>query len=191
MTGKIRIIGGFWRGRRLDVLDLPGLRPSGDRSRETLFNWLGPSIQGCDCLDLFAGSGALGLEAISRGASSACLVEKSSAASVHLKAQISSWDHSERVKIINASAFGLLARASGQYDLVFIDPPHGQELQMESLVRLVEQQKLRSNARVYVEYGLKEEWMGERAEWLDREFDLIKQGRFGQVGVSLFRVSAL
>ena len=75
--GTVRIIGGEWRGRRLSVCDLPGLRPSGDRSRETLFNWLQLHIRGSRCVDLFAGSGALGLEAASRGAAEVILVEKS------------------------------------------------------------------------------------------------------------------
>ena len=75
--GSVRIIGGKWRGTRLSVSDLPGLRPSGDRSRETLFNWLQMHLRGTRCIDLFAGSGALGLEAASRGAAEVILIEKS------------------------------------------------------------------------------------------------------------------
>ncbi|MGH8034736.1 MAG: RsmD family RNA methyltransferase, partial [Lysobacterales bacterium] len=83
--GSVRIIGGVWRGRRLPVPDIAGLRPSGDRSRETLFNWLQPHLHNARCLDLFAGTGVLGLEAVSRGAASVVLVEKSKLAATTLR----------------------------------------------------------------------------------------------------------
>ncbi|MGJ7904097.1 RsmD family RNA methyltransferase, partial [Lysobacter sp. 1R34A] len=85
-TGKVRIIGGRWRGTRLAVADAPGLRPTSDRVRETLFNWLMPVLPGARVLDLFAGSGALGLEALSRGAASAVLVERDPALAAELRA---------------------------------------------------------------------------------------------------------
>src|SRR5690606_34073375 len=85
---SLRIIGGLWRGRKLGFPSIEGLRPTGDRIRETLFNWLAPDINGARCLDLFAGSGALGLEALSRGAASSLLIERDSQAAKQLKANL-------------------------------------------------------------------------------------------------------
>ena len=98
-TGTVRIIGGQWRGTRLSVPDLPGLRPSGDRSRETLFNWLQTHIHGARCVDLFAGSGVLGLEAASRGAADVVLVENSRQAAQDLRASLKRLN-AERVEVI-------------------------------------------------------------------------------------------
>src|SRR5690625_7150734 len=92
MAGKIRIISGRWRGRRLKVPGLPGLRPSGDRVRETLFNWLQWDIAGARCLDLFAGTGALGLEALSRGAAKVTFVERDAANARSLREALATFD---------------------------------------------------------------------------------------------------
>src|SRR5271169_195087 len=88
---SVRIIGGGWRGRRVNFPDIPGLRPTPDRVRETLFNWLSPAIAGARCLDLFAGSGALGLEALSRGAARAVFVEKAAAPARELQQTLALW----------------------------------------------------------------------------------------------------
>src|SRR5210317_748781 len=95
--GRLRIVAGKWRSRLLDIADVPGLRPTSERIRETLFNWLAPTIQGARCLDLFAGTGALGLEALSRGAAETVFVEKSAAACSTLKKNIASLDGSGAV----------------------------------------------------------------------------------------------
>ena len=138
-TSSVRIIGGEWRGRRLPVLDLPGLRPSGDRCRETLFNWLQPHVQGAVCADLFAGSGALGLEAASRGASDVTLVEKNSALVASLDRSISLLQ-AHQVRVVGRDALVWLGHTKrDSLDIVFVDPPFDEGLTprvMQALERL-------------------------------------------------------
>ena len=132
-TGTVRIIGGQWRGTRLPVPDLPGLRPSGDRSRETLFNWLQTHIHGARCVDLFAGSGVLGLEAASRGAAEVILVEKSKQVAQDLRTSLKRLN-AERVEVIETDAINWLALCKAQsMDIMFIDPPFGTGLEVRSL----------------------------------------------------------
>ncbi|OAB60692.1 hypothetical protein AY599_04880 [Leptolyngbya valderiana BDU 20041] len=187
----MRIISGQWRGRKVAVLDRPGLRPTGDRARETLFNWLGPSIQGQTVLDLFAGSGALGLEAASRGAARVVLLELDRRAADHLRDQVEDWPGRERLEIHQADALQWLEREPGPYDLVFVDPPHGLGLQIASLRALLANQCLNPDARVYVESGLDEGWEEGASEWLDEHFELVKSRRVGQVELGLYRPSGL
>ena len=151
MQGKIRIIGGHWRGRKLDVPDAPGLRPTGDRARETLFNWLGPRVIGAQCLDLFAGSGALGLEALSRGAASATLVERSPVVTQAIARQIASWPGADKARLVTADVLSWLDRAGETYSLVFVDPPFDQALQEDVLRGLIEHQLLGEGGLVYLE----------------------------------------
>lgn len=122
--GGVRIIGGRWRGTRLPVADLPGLRPTSDRARETLFNWLQPVLPGARVLDLFAGSGALALEALSRGAREAVLVERDPAAAESLRGTIERLQAGDSASVIRADAIGWLqAPLFGRFDIVFLDPP--------------------------------------------------------------------
>ena len=121
--GTIRIIGGHWRGTKLAVPDLDGLRPTADRVRETLFNWLQPMLPGARVLDLFAGSGALGLEAVSRGAREAVLVERDPRLADALRATAAKLDGGERVRVVCADALRWLQDAAGPFDLAFVDPP--------------------------------------------------------------------
>ena len=122
--GSVRIIGGRWRGTRLPVPDLPGLRPTSDRARETLFNWLQPALPQARVLDLFAGSGALGLEALSRGAREALLVERDPQLVESLHATIERLDAGGEAKVARADASTLLrAPLQGRFDIVFVDPP--------------------------------------------------------------------
>ena len=125
MRGSVRIIGGRWRGSKLPVADLPGLRPSSDRVRETLFNWLQSGIAGARCLDLFAGSGALGLEAASRGAASVVLVEREHALALALRASVARLDGAAaKVEVLETDALSWLAQPRSQrFELVFLDPP--------------------------------------------------------------------
>src|SRR4051812_44870457 len=118
--GKVRIIGGRLRGSRLDVVDAPGLRPPPDRARETLFNWLMPIIDGAQCLDLFAGTGALGIEALSRGAAAVDFVETDAKLVQALRANLSRLKQDATVARADAAAF--LAGAQARYDIVFLDP---------------------------------------------------------------------
>lgn len=151
MTGKIRIIGGQWRGRKLSVPHAAGLRPTGDRARETLFNWLQAVVPGARCLDLFAGTGALGLEALSRGADSAVFVERDRRLADALREIAGSWPGGERMEIVTADAFRWLDSNDRAFDLVFIDPPFAGSLQGRVLGALADGGHLASNARIYVE----------------------------------------
>ena len=136
---KIRIIGGVWRSRLIKVIDVPGLRPTTDRVRETLFNWLGQNLDGLRCLDAFAGAGALGFEAVSRGASAVTLVERDKAAFTNLRANLSdlqSFPVDASVELIHGVGIGFLKRqVNASWDLVFLDPPFDDLVSLESSVR--------------------------------------------------------
>lgn len=122
--GVVRIIGGRWRGTRLPVADAPGLRPTSDRVRETLFNWLMPALPGARVLDLFAGTGALGLEAVSRGAAHATLVERDPALAAALAGHVERLRAHDRVRVVREDALRWLAAATLEpFDIVFLDPP--------------------------------------------------------------------
>ncbi len=152
---RVRIIGGTWRRRWLPVAPVPGLRPSADAQRETLFNWLQPLLPGARVLDLFAGTGALGLEAASRGAGSVLLVEKSPVAAEQLEANLRLLG-ADGVTVRRADALRLLAQGPEAadltaFDIVFVDPPFGKGLTASVLEGLRGGGWLASGARVYVE----------------------------------------
>ena len=130
---EVRIIGGTWKRSKLPVADKPGLRPTPDRVRETLFNWLGQSLEGWRCVDAFAGTGALGFEAASRGATQIVLIEREAALVASLvatKARL----HAEAVRIERGDAIPWLARAAeGAFDLIFLDPPFDSTLALPAL----------------------------------------------------------
>lgn len=149
-VNRVRIIGGAWRRRLLDFPELPGLRPTPDRVRETLFNWLGQDLTGQTCLDLFAGSGALGFEALSRGAKRVVMVESEPRAFRALR------DNAERLQAENVEIIrmdGLEFAASGPraYDVIFLDPPFRAGLLPELLA--LTPGRLAPGGRVYVESG--------------------------------------
>jgi len=134
--GRLRIVAGNWRSRLLHIADVPGLRPTAERIRETLFNWLAPRIEGARCLDLFAGTGALGLEALSRGAATAVLVENSKRAARSLAENIRALDARGAV-LREADAFEYLhAAQDGPFDIVFLDPPFAID-RLDELCRLL------------------------------------------------------
>ncbi|WP_129135500.1 16S rRNA (guanine(966)-N(2))-methyltransferase RsmD [Luteimonas sp. YGD11-2] len=148
--GSVRIVGGRWRGSRLPVPDAPGLRPTSDRARETLFNWLQPWLPGARVLDLFAGSGALGFEAVSRGAAQAVLVERDAALADALEASVRRLDAADSVQVVRADALELLrAPLLGRFDGVFCDPPFEGGLWATALQRLAPW--LADDAWLYVE----------------------------------------
>jgi 16S rRNA (guanine966-N2)-methyltransferase len=128
-SGSVRIIGGRWRGTRLPVADMAGLRPTSDRARETLFNWLAPVLPGARVLDLFAGSGALGLEALSRGANEALLVERDAKLAESLRQTVARLHAGAEAQVAAADALAFLrAPLHGRFDIVFLDPPFAANL---------------------------------------------------------------
>ena len=150
-AGRLRLVAGNWRSRLLDIADVDGLRPTSERIRETLFNWLASRIQGARCLDLFAGTGALGLEALSRGAASAVFVEQSPLAEKQLLENIRLLDASDAT-VLRLDALDYLADRSGErFDIVFLDPPFAADLLDETCRLLAEQQQLADGALVYLE----------------------------------------
>ncbi len=155
MRGRLRIIGGQWGGRQVAVKTAPGLRPTADRNRETLFNWLQAHCPGARALDLFAGTGALGLEALSRGASAVTFVERSRVAAGALKQLIETLGADDRARVVIGDALAFLPKASGPYDLVFLDPPFSQSLLLPALTALAAHSLLAADARVYVESSAK------------------------------------
>ena len=150
-SGRLRIVAGNWRSRLLDIADVPGLRPTSERIRETLFNWLAPRIEGARCLDLFAGTGALGLEALSRGAKSTVFVENSPRAVAALAGNIKLLG-ATGATVKNMSALQYLRTDPGEkFDLVFLDPPFDADL-MDELCRLLEESNaLADPCLVYIE----------------------------------------
>ncbi|MGD8957138.1 MAG: 16S rRNA (guanine(966)-N(2))-methyltransferase RsmD, partial [Chromatiaceae bacterium] len=136
-ANQVRIIGGRHRGRRLGFSAGRGLRPTPDRVRETLFNWLQSEIHGARCLDLFAGSGALGLEALSRGASALLAVEQNRAAAQRLRENIRLLDEQAAAEVIQRDALSLLTRPPvAPFGIVFLDPPFAQDMLAAACLRL-------------------------------------------------------
>lgn len=150
-TNQVRIIGGEWRSRRLHFPAVAGLRPTPDRTRETLFNWLQGQVAGKRCLDLFAGSGALGLEALSRGAVHVVLVEKHPQAARALQANLQTLGAQERATVVQDDALRYLQREAMPFDLVFLDPPFRQDRVPAVLDALLARNLLLPTTVLYVE----------------------------------------
>jgi 16S rRNA (guanine966-N2)-methyltransferase len=174
---SVRIIGGAWRRRVLKFPDSEGLRPTPDRVRETLFNWLGQELDGWHCLDLFAGSGALGFEAASRGAAQVVMVEQSAKvlAALHENAEI--LQNPREVEIIRRDALQYLASSKTKFDLIFLDPPYkkGWIPRLEPLLPGV----LNEDAAVYVEAEHEIESLG--------DWRAVRHGKAGEVHFHLLR----
>ena len=147
-AGRVRIIGGSWKKSVLRFPAIDELRPTPDRVRETLFNWLGQDLHGLGCLDLFAGSGALGFEAASRGASRVVLVERDQGAVRALRANAERLAGS-MIEVVPGDVNGYLSVAKERFDVVFLDPPFRQNVLPEVLARLP--RVLKGGSRVYVE----------------------------------------
>ena len=150
MSGRnqVRIIAGKWRSRILRFPDSASIRPTPDRVRETLFNWLGQRLDGLACLDLFAGSGALGFEALSRGAARVVMVEASREIARRLTENAKDLGAGD-LQVVPGDALSYLARATEKFDVVFVDPPYASDLAAHALAALPE--RLNPGARVYVE----------------------------------------
>ncbi len=172
----MRIVGGIWRRRLLEFPDAPDLRPTPDRVRETLFNWLGQDLSGQVCLDLFAGSGVLGFEAASRGAVEAVLVEKDLATVRALQASRQVLG-ANQVAIVHADGLEYLRGASRRYDLVFLDPPYRLNLMSRLLPQLAVH--LAPEASVYLE--------APQIPDLPEGYELYRQDRAGKVRALLLK----
>ena len=178
-AGRIRIVGGAWRSRFIGVPSRPDLRPTPDRVRETLFNWLGQDLTGQACLDLFAGSGALGFEAASRGAQRVVMVESDRGTISTLRASRAALN-AERVEIVPGDAFAFLSNSKERFDLVFLDPPFRQNALSAVLEALPP--RLAPGARVYLEAATP---LPVPAPWRE-----LRRKRAGQVSYQLLQWSA-
>lgn len=177
---KLRIIGGRWRSRNLTFPVVEGLRPTGDRIRETLFNWLMPILPGSRCLDLFAGSGILGFEALSRGASHCTLVELNPTALRQLQANATLLGATD-ARVVAGNALEFLGRAPTKtFDVVFLDPPFAADAWLSTMA-LLEKGWLNPDAWVYVETP------HDLALSLGAQWQLHRQKQAGQVCYSLYR----
>lgn len=179
-AGEVRIIGGVWRSRRIRFAARPGLRPTPDRVRETLFNWLGQDLAGQSCLDLYAGSGALGFEAASRGAARVLMVERDAQV---LRALQSNREllQAKSVEVLRGDALEFLGQCHERFDVVFLDPPFADE---ESWPRLLEllPRCLRPHGSVYCERG--------SALRPGPAWTVARAGRAGQVSYQLLQLDA-
>jgi len=150
-AGRLRIVAGNWRSRLLEIAHVEGLRPTSERIRETLFNWLAPRIQGARCLDLYAGTGALGLEALSRGAAIAVFVEVSRAGAQQLRRNIDLLNAGNAMVLQQDALEYLNSNPEEKFDIVFLDPPFAADLLDETCRLLVQKQLLAEAALIYLE----------------------------------------
>jgi 16S rRNA (guanine966-N2)-methyltransferase len=148
-NAQVRIIGGRWKGRRIPVYG-DGVRPTGDRIRETLFNWLAPHIRGLRCLDMYAGTGALGIEALSRGAGAVVFIEKNPRVAQLLRETLASLD-GEGAEVVTGNAAGALKSLPGPFDLVFLDPPFDGPRLQDLCTLLEKSDVLAKTALIYME----------------------------------------
>lgn len=197
-SGRLRIVAGKWRSRLLPVAAGDGLRPTAERIRETLFNWLAPFVHGADCLDLFAGSGALGLEALSRGAATVLFVEKSRTAAAQLRSSIKTLD-ADGATVLETDARRWLQQRSDKrfndrpggrfedrqkFDIVFVDPPFADGGHDELCRLLAERQCLKSGAHIYLEQDREQSLPSLPPGW-----ELLKDKTAGNVRYSLARAA--
>lgn len=183
-TGEVRIIAGLWRGRKLPVLNSAGLRPTGDRVKETLFNWLMPYITDSNCLDCFAGSGSLGFEALSRQAASVTFLELDKTVATQLNKNLQSLKCAvEKARVINQNSLQYLnqPQSSPHIDIVFIDPPFHFNLAEQAIALLHRHNWLRPDALIYVETE-KEKSLVVPIHWT-----LLKEKTTGQVSYRLYQ----
>jgi 16S rRNA (guanine966-N2)-methyltransferase len=185
----LRIIGGRWRGRKLHFPSAPGLRPTGDRVRETLFNWLAPRLPGAHCLDLFAGSGALGLEALSRGAASSVLIDSSAPVCRALRDHGQTLQAGPALQVVQADALAWLntgeALQQGRFAVAFVDPPFQAGILDRVLETLAHAGVLAPNALIYIEHATTQA-VGYPAGWRTA-----RQQRAGQVSYALLEAAAV
>ena len=180
LSNQLRIIGGRWRGRKLPVPVIDGLRPTPDRVRETLFNWLAKDCPGASVLDCFAGSGALGFEALSRGAAQLTMIENEKRAFKNLQQQVARLQADE-VKLLQGDALELIPKLDQKYNLVFIDPPYTLATMREQVISILEQHHcLHQGAKVYFEWP-----QGEAYDLASSRLIWLKQKKAGLVNYAI------
>ncbi len=183
----VRIIGGKWRGKKIGFPEVAGLRPTPDRVKETLFNWLMHNIADSRCLDLFAGSGSLGFEACSRGAKAVVLVEQQPKVVQALKQTLGAFGVDAGITVVNASALlWLKQNASAAFDVVFLDPPFQEGLLMPTLKLLQEHRWLHAKSLVYVEYAV-----GTDVAEIKMCWEVVKHKKMGAVECALLKPLAM
>ena len=184
-SNKVRIIGGDWRSRMLNFADIPDIRPTPDRVRETLFNWLQFDLYGAHCLDLFAGSGVLGLEALSRGAAKVLAVENNARAVQAIRSNAERLG-THKLELIQGSAIDLLQHGNATAcDIVFLDPPFAAELHSSCCRLLAERGWLKDQALIYLEAPLPFASLG-----LPHDWQVLKEKRAGDVYYGLCRAGS-
>ncbi len=182
-SNSIRIIGGDFRGRRLRFPDVAGLRPTADRIRETLFNWLQGRIEGSRCLDLFTGSGALGLEALSRGADRVWFVDLSRQVNKQLHQNLQLLDAEAHAKIITADGLKMLrSPPDKRFHIVFLDPPFAKDCLAEACQLLEDNDWLEKQSWIYLEQDSQRQW-----EPLPDNWQLYREAKAGQAACRLYR----
>lgn len=182
VSNQLRIIGGEWRGRKLRFPDAPNLRPTPDRVRETLFNWLAPMIHGARCLDLFAGSGALGLEALSRGAAFTTFVDSHKKATEALSGHLALLKAKGKAEVLQLDSVKFLKNSAPAYDLVFLDPPYHLDLMQKVVPLLEENGWLSDNAMLYLEIEKRQSLPELPTNWHQ-----LKEKTAGEVNYFLFQ----
>jgi 16S rRNA (guanine966-N2)-methyltransferase len=187
-SNQLRIIGGEWGGRKLRFPDAPNLRPTPDRVRETVFNWLAPIIHGARCLDLFAGSGALGLEALSRGAAFTTFVDSHKKVTQALHGHLDLLNINDKAEVLQMDGVKFLSHdnfintEARVYDVVFLDPPYHLDL-MEKVVPLLEENNcLADNAMLYLEIEKRQSLPELPVNW-----KMLKEKTAGEVSYFLFQ----
>ena len=180
--GRVRIIAGKWRSRRLPVPEFPGLRPSSDRCRETLFNWLQPFVPGARCADLFAGTGALGFEAASRGADRVTMIENNAAVMNYIRSSIELLGATQVESYLANALTWLESQSSGSYDLIFVDPPFKENLHDETVQKIFETGCLTSSGLVYIETSALQSAPGLPSGW-----SVWREKIIGDVRLQVFR----
>lgn len=180
MDNTVKIIGGRYRGYKLQFPSALGLRPTANRIRETVFNWLMDEVAESHCLDLFTGSGALGVEALSRGARSITLIEHNKKVWLNLREQLAKFNPAQ-IRLIQTSAFEFLEHADKAYDLIFLDPPFGRDYITPCLNLLLRHKAIHSGSRVYLE--------SEQAWELDDNWTTVKHKMAGHVHYGLIKLT--
>lgn len=184
-AGSVRIIGGDWRSRKVEVADAPGLRPTIDRVRETLFNWLMFDIAGRNCLDLFAGSGVLGMESLSRGAAHCTFIENNPKVAAAIRNNLTKLNADQQsFQLLEQNALSYLSQCQDhQFDVVFIDPPFAQSLLPEVTTELAKTNCLNNGAKVFIELARNDDLPTMPETW-----QCVKQKKAGQSQLFLFEV---